>query len=225
MKAKIVLLIVISSLIIGCVENQTFLPNQTVSSKNIIPGTLSDINNRISNCGTTIQCDNLIENHINGNYVRWDGSVSDARDNILVVSVASIPLGNKWNGEKYITTYYPDVRVNLYGLSKEDLLKFKIGDNIEFIGKINIKKSYPPYYNGYVSVWNSMILLSPFGAPFDLYDVTIEQPNVDVTPNFTSTVNPCLISENPPYPNGWTKEQVQAFNNKIKDQPCKKLGS
>jgi hypothetical protein len=53
--------------------------------------------------------------------------------------------------------------------------------------------------------------------------------DISNTPMLTETPipteNPCLISENPPYPNGWTKEQVKEFNERIKDQPCRKLGN
>lgn len=41
--------------------------------------------------------------------------------------------------------------------------------------------------------------------------------------NIFSMSNPCFISENPPYPNGWSKEQVMAFNNNLKDNPCQVL--
>src|SRR5665811_2111566 len=85
MKLKLILLllIVISSLIIGCVE----IPKST-TSKNIIPETISEISQKILvDCVTTIQCDNWIETHVNGKYVRWNGTVSDAKDNVLVVSV------------------------------------------------------------------------------------------------------------------------------------------
>jgi hypothetical protein len=166
LKLIIILLIVISSLIIGCVE----LPKST-TSKNIIPETISDISIKIfDNCGTTIQCDNWIETHINGKYVRWNGIVSDARDNMLIVSTEHIiPKSQSMFGKekKEQATIY------LHGLSEEDLLKFKSGDMIQFIGKINIEK------NSYGSQLTWFNMISPSGAiKLELYDVTIEQPNV-----------------------------------------------
>lgn len=118
----------------------------------------------------------------------------------------------------------PSVPVYLYDLSKNELLKFKNGDKVQFIGKINIKQSSPPYYKEYSSVWASMIGMSPFGEKLELYDVIIEQQNVSNSITYMPTENPCLISESPPYPNGWTKEQVKEFNEKIKAQPCQRLG-
>lgn len=172
MKLKLILLllIVISSLIIGCVE----IPKST-TSKNIIPETISEISQKILvDCGTTIQCDNWIETHVNGKYVRWNGTVSDAKDNVLVVSVVHHNLIRDGR-QDYMP---PSVPVYLYDLSKNELLKFKNGDKVQFIGKINIKKSSPPYNKEYSSVWASMMGISPFGEKLELYDATIEQPNV-----------------------------------------------
>lgn len=166
MKIKIILLLVISSLIMGCVDN-SIVQNKTSTSKNIIPETLSDINIKIlSDCGTTIQCDDWVENHINGNYVRWDGTVIDASNDMLSVSVNyDFPSGSNGGKKTFVKN---QATINLHGLSKEELLKFKKGDNTRFTGKINIKKGSPPY-DSYYTEWLYLI-----GSYIDLYDVNIE---------------------------------------------------
>ena len=118
MKTKIILILVISSLIIGCVgnNNTNSFTNQKTSTKNIIPETISDISQRIfEDCGTTIQCENWIETHINGKYVRWNGTVSDAKDNVLVVSVGQNNLKRSDGMQDYMPPY---VTVYLYDLKR-----------------------------------------------------------------------------------------------------------
>ena len=64
-------------------------------------------------------------------------------------------------------------------------------------------------------------LISSYTHGLSLYSGNISKSIEELTPK--STENPCLISESPPYPNGWTKEQVKKFNEQIRDQPCRKI--
>jgi hypothetical protein len=199
MKIKIVLILLIFSLIIGCIE-------KPIESKNIIPETYEDITNKFKNeCGntlTTAQCDDWVENHINGNYVRWNGEVKDVRNEIVYVRIID---------GKSFDAFRP-FGIGLHDINKEELMKLKPKENIRFTGKINIEKH--PTTGSYYDSW-----LDGLYGFNDLYEVTVE-----ITPTTIPTKNPCLISESPPYPNGWTKEQVKEFNERIKDQPCQKVG-
>lgn len=132
MKSKIILLLIISSLIIGCVAPQELTMSKNVT-KNIIPDTLTDINNYVNNCEktmTSIQCEQGIDNHINGNYITWVGTVTDATKDVLLVSV-------EYNDAKWGSSHS---KVRLYDINENELLKFKRGENIKFTGKINIEK-------------------------------------------------------------------------------------
>jgi hypothetical protein len=154
MKTKIILLLVISSLITGCVGNS--IEKQNTSSKNIISESYQGITNKFENeCGTTLttaQCDDWVENHINGNYVRWKGVIVDVRNDVVYVAETS-------------ATDYSNVA--LYDVSKEELMKLNPKENIVFTGKINLKKD-PTF--GYKGTWDDSINLR---GTINLYDATI----------------------------------------------------
>ena len=136
MMAKIILMLVISSLIIGCVEKQSVSSNST-ASKNIIPETFNEIATKFTECGTsmtTAQCDYYIENHINGNYVRWNGVVSDVRGDVIIVKEEWNYLGGYCTKEKPCTLYRS---ITLHDVNKEELMKLKPNENIRFTGKID----------------------------------------------------------------------------------------
>lgn len=168
MKTKIILLLVISSLIIGCIEKQS------VSSKNVIPETFDDIATKFEECGktmTTAQCDDWIQNHINGNYVRWNGVVSDVRGDVIIVKV-------EWKDMRggYCTKETPCIdkkSIILHDVIKEELLKLKPNENIRFTGKINefIVLNNLWVKNKHRESWVNDVT----GSHIDLYDVNIEQ--------------------------------------------------
>jgi hypothetical protein len=196
--SKIILLLVISSLIIGCIDAP-----KSISTKNIIPETISDITDKIlTDCGTTIQCDNWVETHINGNYVKWNGVVSDATNDVLIVSVQyNFPTGSI-GGMK---TYNKDAQANvrLHDLSKEELLKFRKGDKIQFTGKINIRKDYTPL-NDYYDSW---IMMTSMTGSISLSDATIIQENSGI-----SDVKP-FENNKVPTDEEITKGAVEGFRN------------
>lgn len=166
MKAKMILLLVISSLIIGCIEKQSVSPN-SISSKNIIPETFDDIATKFRECGktmTTAQCDDWIENHINGNYVRWNGVVSDVKGDVIIVKVPYSFFG----GVCAPCTEHKSI--TLHDVNKEELLKLKPDENIRFTGKINkFKLANLMVTNRHYASWVGVV------GSIDLYDVNIEQ--------------------------------------------------
>ena len=172
MMAKIILMLVISSLIIGCVEKQSISPN-SISSKNIIPDTFDEIATKFEECGTTMttaQCDYWVENHINGNYVRWNGVVSDVRGDVIIVKVEwKNMLGGYCTKETPCTQYKS---ITLHDVNKEELLELKPNENIRFIGKINKFMVLDLWVkNKHHESWVNDVM----GSNIDLYDVNIEQ--------------------------------------------------
>jgi len=169
MKSKIILMLIISSITIGCIVPQELTISENVT-KNIIPDTIADINDYINNCKktmTSIQCEKGIDNRINGNYIIWVGTVTDATKDVLFVSV-------DYNDAKWGSS---QAKVRLYDIDTNELLKFKRGDNVKFTGKINIEKikdmnlkgeQIDTGFLGYSTAWYYMIT-----GNIDLHNVEI----------------------------------------------------
>lgn len=153
MKSKIILMLVISSLIIGCVD----VP-KSIASNNEISDTITSISDKLLgiSCSspngldspklTTEQCDYWVENNINNKYVTWQGTISNVKDGIVYVSV-NYQMPNGLNKDR-------SAIVKLYDIRKDEVLKYNIKDNIQFIGKINIERGI---YNSYYMSWTTMI--------------------------------------------------------------------
>lgn len=202
MKAKIVLILVISSLIIGCVDTP-----KSISSNNEISETVSSITDKlIGDCGsrntlTTEQCDYWVENNINNKYVSWSGIVSDVRDGVVYVNVDyKFPSGS--NGR--VNTYADaSAIIALHDINKDKLININKNNNIQFTGKINIKKDYymlPGYYNS----WIAMTSIGGIMGHVDLYDSKIIKPDnteSSIKSNVQSgisSVTPTVIPIRPP---------------------------
>ncbi|CAG1007057.1 MAG: hypothetical protein OIN86_16360 [Candidatus Methanoperedens sp.] len=171
MKAKIVLILVISSLIIGCVDTP-----KSISSNNEISETVSSITDKlIGDCGsrntlTTEQCDYWVKNNINNKYVSWSGIVSDVRDGVVYVNVDyKFPSGS--NGR--VNTYADaSAIIALHDINIDKLINTNKNNNIQFTGKINIKKDYymlPGYYNSWIAMTSNGGIM----GHVDLYDSKI----------------------------------------------------
>ncbi len=153
MRTKIILLLIISSLIVGCID----IP-KSISSNDIISETVSSITDKlIGDYGETLtkeQADYWVENSINNKYVRWSGTVSDVRDGVVYVSIAyKFPSGSSGGVKTYVDN---GANVKLYDIRKDEILKINKNDNIKFTGKINIRKDYTPL-NGYYESWIMML--------------------------------------------------------------------
>ncbi|MFZ3383105.1 MAG: hypothetical protein WA144_04190 [Candidatus Methanoperedens sp.] len=163
MKSKIILMLVISSLIIGCIDAP-----KSISSNNEIPDTISSITEKLlGDCNgklTTQQCDYWVENSINNKYVRWSGTVSDVKDGVVYVNVN---FEGKFSG---VAT------VALYDIPNEKLMDINIGSNIQFTGKINIKKDYS-MIPGYSNSWILMTSDGGILGHVDLYNSKIISPD------------------------------------------------
>lgn len=197
MKAKIVLILVISSLIIGCIDSP-----KSISSNNEISETITSISDKLlgSSCSspngydapqmTTEQCDYWVENSINDKYVRWSGTVSNVKDGIVYVSV-NYKMPNGLNRDR-------STIVALYDISKTEVLNINNKDNIQFSGKINIEKGI---YNSYSTSWEIMINGGmPLGKGLELYNSKIiKQDNTEssIKSNVQSGISPFNADELP----------------------------
>ncbi len=220
---KIILLLVISVLVIGCVGNPLASDVES-NSKNITLQQLHDYTKllylKCDSSLTSDNCDNFLktkraqfENEVQGNYLIGEGTVKDVGHGIV-----------------YLSTPYPnygsELRIALNGVQSDKSSELKKDEKIFFRGQINLKDS--GMCNTYCRIqyiYNTIQHSEAFNpiTSLPLYSGEISKSMEYLTPVPTPTVNPCLISENPPYPNGWTKEQVKEFNERIKDQPCRKL--
>lgn len=193
MKSKIILiLLVISSLIIGCVDAP-----KSISSNIEISETLSEIADKVmgdcvSGIGgtlTTEQCDYWVENNINNKYVNWSGTVSDVRDNIVFVFV------DYKNPSGIVgTRTYSDISatVELHDIKKDELININKNNKIQFVGKINIKRFENMFGTGMYSL-----------SYIKLYDVKIIKPDntessIKSIRSGISSVTPTVIPIIPP---------------------------
>lgn len=137
MKTKIIILLVISSLIIGCVENQSPF-SKTTGTKNIINFTAIDITKKlIIECGSTLttnQCDDWVENQLNNKYVNWSGTVSDVKGDLVYV---------QYQPKDLIidkTRYGSSLDIVLHDIDKNKLMQLQRGQSIRYIGMIKPEK-------------------------------------------------------------------------------------
>lgn len=154
MKSKIILILVISSLIIGCVDapkSENIIQKQFISedfgSQFKDFGSQFKLDQTLQDCSrskTTIQCDEFVNNNINGKYVRWSGKILDVKENEIIVSGYSIQIS------------IPETR-------KEELSKYNKGDTVTYTAKIYVKK-------------NMVLGYSLYPGAYSLENIEIEQP-------------------------------------------------
>lgn len=173
MVSKIILMVVISSLIIGCVDpkipgipknqiNPTNInqPSQTniqpirtpqpnpiyikPEQKIIISNNIEDLSQKLKECTklTTIQCDEFVNNNINGKYVRITGSIIDVRNNEIIVTF----------NPTFISTTITELDTN-------KLMKYNKGDIITYTSRIFLIRNK---FYGYNIIESNDVLLEDF---------------------------------------------------------------
>lgn len=167
MNLKVILLLAISLLISGCIDNQENSLKLT-TSRQYIPDSFTEISNKLamygSSCSsmTKIQCDNLRNSYI-GKYVKWRGTTIDVKDDSVYVSV--IYQGKTvWNtiNEVPHEVVLHDVK------NKTQLMNLNKNQAIEFSGQIK---------NVLDNVYNNEVFITEFEVlgQTNLYNVEITE--------------------------------------------------
>lgn len=146
-----IFLILISSLIIGCIEKQPIQDSQKISD------TYENIDYNINNkCSIQFwmsdqgsACNGYVKG-INGKYVNWSGMISNIKDGVVYVQLSSNPSNQK--------------KVSLNEVEKTTFRNLEIGQRIIFQGKINLNCIN-------VNCFNEWIQQS---KEIDLHDVRIQ---------------------------------------------------
>ena len=175
------------------IQNNTdnfFIPTK---NSNEISETISDISDKLlGDCGnrnilTTEQCDYWVENNINNKYVKWNGIMNNIKDGNIYVDVKFKSPSYRIGGENiYIDK---SATIVLHGISKNELLNINKNKNIQFTGKLYIKKNYyaiPGYYNSW------LMMTSGVTGQVDLYDSKIISNNIEspTKSNIKSGISP-----------------------------------
>jgi hypothetical protein len=127
-KIKIILLLVVSLLIVGCIEKQALDPKSTetktksTETKTFIQeSSYKELFDKVVDCkksSTTMQCDNWVNTYVYGKYVDWHAEVSDVDGNILYADCIGC------------------VKIRLYDVDEKTLMQLKPVQTIRFSGRI-----------------------------------------------------------------------------------------